>query len=210
MKKRIEYIDAARGLAIFTVVYSHICLFCLPGYESSSVIDFLRTYFLNAFFLISGIFTYRNRIESRAFLRLLWKRVYQLLIPTVIIGLTYALSQDISPASFFFNEAKYGYWFTISLFEMFVIYYVFIVFSCRFVRSGISSAIFMVISLLAYFFFKTHPIDYNLNGLLCWSNTMNYIPFFAFGTLIQANKTLLINIMCRAGGVICFSDSLFW
>ncbi len=59
MKQRLEYIDACRGLAIFTVVYSHICLFCLPGYDASAVIDFLRIYFLNAFFFISSFVAFR-------------------------------------------------------------------------------------------------------------------------------------------------------
>lgn len=38
--QRLEFLDAARGLAIFTVVYSHLCLFCLPAYQFISLLAF--------------------------------------------------------------------------------------------------------------------------------------------------------------------------
>lgn len=55
MSVRLDYIDASRGLAIFTVVYSHICLFCLPAYEPSVILDFYGHIFLMRSFLSRGL-----------------------------------------------------------------------------------------------------------------------------------------------------------
>ncbi len=193
--KRLEYIDAARGLAIFTVVYSHICLFCVPEYHSASaLIDFLRIYFLNGFFFISGLLA-NNTVCSTSNVRsLLWKRTYQLLIPAVIVGLTYAYAHNISTLSFFFNEAKYGYWFTISLFEMYVIYYMYSLLFNRIISKKVSTVIFVLICFSLYFAFKSKPAPQTINGLLGWKDTMFYIPFFSIGLLFSQYKYLIHKI----------------
>lgn len=108
MKQRLQYLDAARGLAIFTVVYSHICLFCLPEYDSSAVISFLRSYFLNAFFFIAGFVAYKTpETLSTSLGSLFFKKVKQLLIPTIVVGTIYAIANDITIVRFYTDEAKY-------------------------------------------------------------------------------------------------------
>lgn len=201
MNQRLEFIDASRGLAIFTVVYSHICLFCLPDYESSAVIDFLRIYFLNAFFFISGLFSYRRICNFNECVKLSWKRIYQFLIPTVLIGLIYAFSHGISPYALFYNDAKHGYWFTISLFEMFIIYYVFATISYKFVREDISAIIFTIVCFLMYFTFKAYPINREVSSLLCWDSTIYYIPLYAIGILCNTHKPLFIKLLHTKGGI---------
>ena len=66
MKERLLYIDVLRGIAILTVVYSHILLFCVGYSETSFMTDLLRKYFLNAFFFLSGFMAYKkSRSEER-------------------------------------------------------------------------------------------------------------------------------------------------
>lgn len=60
MKERLLYIDVLRGIAILTVVYSHILLFCVGYSETSFMTDLLRKYFLNAFFFLSGFMAYKK------------------------------------------------------------------------------------------------------------------------------------------------------
>ena len=64
MKERLLYIDVLRGIAILTVVYSHILLFCVGYSETSFVTDLLRKYFLNGFFFLSGFMAYKSSPSS--------------------------------------------------------------------------------------------------------------------------------------------------
>lgn len=201
MKQRLEYIDAARGLAMFTVVYSHICLFCIPEYHASSaIIDFLRTYFLNGFFFISGILAYRSDCKFSELLSLLGKRLYQLLIPAIIVGLIYALTHHITVRTFFCSDVKCGYWFTISLFEMFTIYYLFTCLVNKICNTHLSTFIFTLLCFGIYFVFKSYPLQQSINKLLCWGNTSFYIPLFALGISFSAFKSNALSRLHKIGG----------
>lgn len=91
MKERLLYIDVLRGIAILIVIYSHILLFCVGYSETSALTNFLRLYFLNGFFFISGFMAYKtftpNLLEM---LKNLWKKIATLLIPTLITGGLYS------------------------------------------------------------------------------------------------------------------------
>lgn len=201
MKQRIEYIDAARGLAIFTVVYSHICLFCIPDYHASSaLIDFLRMYFLNGFFFISGILAHGTVCSKTNAMSLLWKRAYQLLFPAIVVGLIFSISHHTSVKDFFFSDSKCGFWFTVSLFEMYVIYYLYSLLVNRFMNKNISAVIFVLLCFIFYFAFKIRPLPIPLNNLLCWGNTVFYISFFSLGLLFSQYKNLIISKIPIGGG----------
>lgn len=126
MKERLLYIDVLRGIAILTVVYSHILLFCVGYSETSFMTDLLRKYFLNAFFFLSGFMAYKKSpsltLYQTGYFHELWKKVKQLLIPTLVSGGLYCVYCAGNPYAFLADGAKGGYWFTIALFIMFVIY----------------------------------------------------------------------------------------
>lgn len=203
MKQRLLYLDSARGLAIFTVVYSHICLFCLPQYESSAVIDFLRSYFLNAFFFISGVVAYKStEIISVNIGQLLIKKIRQLLLPTIIVGIVYALSHHIEIISFFTNDAKYGYWFTIVLFEMFAIYYIILSIASLFRYRHTQAIILLLIAATFYWMHKTIMIQTSLQNILCLGSLTYYMPFFCFGILYSLYKPLISNVIKIGNGIL--------
>ena len=95
MKERLLYIDVLRGIAILTVVYSHILLFCVGYSETSFMTDLLRKYFLNAFFFLSGFMAYKKSpsltLYQTGYFHELWKKVKQLLIPTLVSGGLYCV-----------------------------------------------------------------------------------------------------------------------
>lgn len=201
MKRRLRYLDAARGLAIFTVVYSHICLFCLPEYNSSVVIDFLRSYFLNAFFFISGYVAYKSSDSIKGELPcLLIKKIQQLLIPTILVASIYALSHHIGLTKFFTDEAKIGYWFTIVLFEMYVIYLIVIGVSSVINYRNAQTVLLTILAAIFYVIHKTFILDSPLQYTLCIGSLTYYIPFFCFGILCKRHNPLVINIL-QIGGV---------
>lgn len=59
MIERFIHIDILRGLCMFSVIYSHILLFCIGYTETSLLTDFLRGFYLNTFFFISGFLSYK-------------------------------------------------------------------------------------------------------------------------------------------------------
>lgn len=99
MKERLLYIDVLRGIAILTVVYSHILLFCVGYSETSFMTDLLRKYFLNAFFFLSGFMAYKKSpsltLYQTGYFHELWKKVKQLLIPTLLEDCIVFIVQEI-------------------------------------------------------------------------------------------------------------------
>lgn len=203
MKQRLQYLDAARGLAIFTVVYSHICLFCLPNYDSSAVIDFLRSYFLNAFFFISGFVAYKTpKALTASLVSLFFKKFWQLLIPTIIVGTAYALSQHIEIVRFYSDAAKYGYWFTIVLFEMYTIYYIILGITSAISYKYIQSILLIFIAIVFYLLHKNVLPTTPIQNAFCLGSLSYYMPFFCLGILCNIYKTLISRKIEMGGGIL--------
>lgn len=194
MSVRLDYIDASRGLAIFTVVYSHICLFCLPSYEPSVVIYFLRSYFFNAFFFISGFVAYNPVKQSRRFYIVqLFNKIGQLLIPTFTVGIIYAVTHNIEITKFLCDDAKYGYWFTLVLFEMFTIYYVVCILSISISKSKslINTCILFLVAVCLYVTNRSGYTISKVSDIYCFGNLSNYFIYFLLGVVACEYKQLI-------------------
>lgn len=72
MKRRLEYIDNAKGLLIIMMVCGHVFL-------TGPVRQFIYTFHMPAFLIISGILS--NYSFPNSFLRFLKSRIYSLIIP---------------------------------------------------------------------------------------------------------------------------------
>ena len=137
-KKRIEYIDAMRGLTMILVVYSHVCHYSL-GDRWMGWNDVFFLFRLPCFFFISGWLFEPVREPIRAVVK---KKFMVQIIPTVIFLLL------LAPPPLFFSRlgaTKGGYWFTFALFEFFLFY----LFSRRFFKRW-SGAFALVISIAAF------------------------------------------------------------
>lgn len=195
--KRIEYIDAMRGFAMLLVVYSHIIFF---GYsdmlnpDGGKLLTF-NTLFLMfrmpLFFFISGFILYKKDYEwnlNNCFSFLIKKAKIQL-IPTIFFLSLYTILMDISLGKSLISAPKAGYWFTISLFEFFVIYVIYR-FICRLIkkREGFD-LILLVIGIMIDFAVtiipnQLHIYDSNIS-LILGLPYIRYFIFFAIGTLVK-------------------------
>lgn len=135
-KKRIEWIDAMRGFTMILVVFNHIEHF---GYGYSSGIGDLRLFFglfrMPLFFFVSGFIAYRaSQIFCKGeLLSSIRKKAKVQLLPTAFFGVLFSLTCYAtmrgyenplrSLASMIIDSSKNGYWFTIVLLEMFIVYY---------------------------------------------------------------------------------------
>lgn len=201
MNKRISFLDAAKGLAIFTVVYSHICLFCMTPSSNSVIIEFLRTFFLNAFFFISGFFAFREPLNGFKLKTNLQNKTIQLLLPSLIMGFLFAYEYSIPIDSFIYDSAKYGYWFTIVLYEMFVIWFL-ILAICNLIKKDISIVLIIVMSLLCYSCHKFVVFNQNFPDIFCVRNLINYFIYFGGGIISKKYQIPIKNLVFRRNGIL--------
>lgn len=194
-KKRIEYIDAMRGFTMLLVVYSHILFYGYNDILSDST-TFNRVFVLfrmPLFFFVSGFVLYKENVKWKfsyitSFLR---KKFMVQIVSTLLFLILYVnlFNQQLWPV--LVNGLKSGYWFTITLFEYFVIYtalnYLFYVAKL----SSRMQSIILIISSVAIYNFSTPTVSLSLlhmnevlHGLL-GITMLQYYFFFTFGILVK-------------------------
>ena len=121
---RIKYIDALKCLGIFLVIEGHVRRSGM-GIEVYDTIYCLMLYTFNMplIFFISGFLAYKEQLSGGAFGEGVWKKAIYIVFPTLIVKSFFDLLNYKNPLSFFIHGLG-GYWFGITLFECFFIYYV--------------------------------------------------------------------------------------
>lgn len=135
MKKRLEYIDQIRGLAIILVVIGHIIQFNeIQGGMKSSIFNIIYSFHMPLFFFISGYIGYKTiKITNFKSFRIhLSNKTISLLIPLFIWSILvnkFFFSQDWESITIndIINTIKHpGLWFLKTLFEIFFFYGIFV------------------------------------------------------------------------------------
>lgn len=125
-KKRIAYLDALKCLAILMVIDGHVRT--ANGFETYDSLSALLMWAprLPIFFFISGFLAYKQSMS----LKDVWVNVRRKFVYLVIPALVFRIGMDLmnhnNPLRFI-SEGMHGYWFTIVLFECFLVYYLIIV-----------------------------------------------------------------------------------
>lgn len=117
-KSRIGYIDALRGFTMILVVCVHVATFSRVKVFPYS--NFFELFRMPLFFFISGFILYKrefvwNLTNSAKFLS---KKFLVQIIPTAIFLSIFLFTFDYSLVQRGLN----GYWFTVALFEFFIVY----------------------------------------------------------------------------------------
>ncbi|MDE6080429.1 MAG: acyltransferase family protein [Duncaniella sp.] len=201
---RITYLDTARGLAIFTVLYSHVCIFCLPDYNASAILGFLRNYYLNAFFFVAGFFALRSHIPSvREAAGQMWRKTMQLLLPTVIVGSIYTLTHGSYMDDFIYAPAKNGYWFTLVLYEMFLLYYapeaVATMCGCRHL---VMLGLVVIVSCGLYVVQNVRPFSGPAADILCLTNLAYAFIYFVAGLVARQYRAEISRVVDARNGIL--------
>lgn len=74
MKKRIVYLDIAKGILILMVVIGHV-------FETGPINQYVYTFHMPAFFILSGIMFQFSTALNKTFRKVLWDKIYTLAIP---------------------------------------------------------------------------------------------------------------------------------
>lgn len=192
MKQRLVYIDALRGICIFVVVYTHLVGFCMDDMPTTGIHRFLTLLFLQMFFFISGFVGYKDTAkwtfgEIKAYFL---KKVNTLLIPTAC---AMTLNQFVCKGSLvgmwnvISGGAKGGYWFTIALFVMELVYCTMMAASCR-MKKQVGNLV-LVMGMLAAYMLKKFPVAEGfVADLLCLGGVLYYLPLFLLGVLCRREQ----------------------
>lgn len=109
MKKYFDYIDSAKGLAIFTLVLGHVAVF---GFCNEKLIIHCVP-LMPLWFFLSGLVA--STIIKNGIIGDVFKRFRSYIIPFFVIGLTFSLSFG-NMSKFIFDRYHDGYWYLWVLF----------------------------------------------------------------------------------------------
>ena len=129
-KTRLEWLDALRGFTMLLVVANHVYGSSLDANTARSMFMSLCLMFrMPLFFFVSGFLAYKASMawSGSETLALMWKKVKVQLIPTLVFMTAYVAlvsnhfwEQLVHAWS---SPTKSGFWFTLVLLEMFLVYY---------------------------------------------------------------------------------------
>ena len=121
-KKRIAYLDAIKCLAILLVIDLHIL--AANGFKpyGNLASQIMYAPVMPLFFFVSGFLAYKQSISIKDIWDNIRKKFVFLVIPALVFRVGTDLMNQKSLFSFF-TGGMHGYWFTIVLFECFLVYY---------------------------------------------------------------------------------------
>ena len=202
-KPRLEWLDALRGFTMILVVANHVSQM---GFEQnwkwSSSLPFLLLFRMPLFFFVSGFLAYKAAQvwDANNLGQLLVKKLKVQIIPTACFFFLFCamMSPNFVDAvvTNFHSATKGGYWFTIALLWMFVIYYLFAYVESKLkVKSWIPITVLFLISLVFYescFLPKYFSWAQGYKGEhIQWIDDLSlgrvfiHFPFFLYGNIVH-------------------------
>lgn len=216
--KRIEYIDALRGLTMILVVFAHVELTSFELNTPTFINSLFMSFRMPLFFFISGFIGYKASIrwDWPTWWQMSKKKILVQLIPTFIFGIIYTYTYfNTNLSTFVTHNGKLGYWFTIALLEIFLIVYTTNV--CVYNTNAHTNRKRMLIALIllsgllfaAKIVLKINPALNYLGNVLTLHHSFNYFQYFAFGYICSMYKDnflkLLQNRYITTASIVLFS-----
>lgn len=207
--KRIEYIDAMRGLAMLLVVIGHFFTWTLANNNANIFCSIINAQLqIPLFFMISGFFA--SRLRAKSFWRTLYGKFHRLVIPAILMLALFCWLKHLDFQSALWKLYKEGYWFTLVLFGYIIIYMSTDVVAKKIGMNNRKTMAFHCIVALAVsysaLFAASRTTQYPILHLFSYSEYFNY-PFFVIGSLLFLNRTTALNSLSNnmlMGGVIFF------
>lgn len=219
---RIEYIDALRGFTMLLVVLGHIEIFSFAE-QTFLYTPYYKLFRMPLFFFISGYIAFRsNKIwDTHTYLSESLKKLRIQLIPTLLLGLTFTyLFHHGNIQTFILDVSKNGYWFTLALLNMFIVYYTsnYILYKTK--KTNNNKAFFIAIagSVIIVYLLKIASVYneyvHSFMNITCFYYLPFYFPHFVFGVLASKYKPtfekIIDNSYFMAGVLILFSSVLIF
>ena len=171
--------------------------FSLGGNNFLSFNSLFVLFHMPLFFFISGFLLYKKDFEwnLQNMTLLITKKAKSLLIPTLFFLFIYTFITDASFIDCFCKSSKWGYWFTVALFEYFVIYVLYR-FICNLLgkKNGIDW-ILIIGSLMLYFMVTPSCLRWLniIDTITCGIIGLENLKYFLF--LLKAFLNLLSELL---------------
>lgn len=176
MKERLDYIDRAKGILIILVVIGHI-------WQSGCVFEFIYTFHMPAFFVISGVLLAHTRSYEKNFGVFLGKHVFSYGIPFLFFELMGVMVQimrhgvTMNWKGYLFQTVTLRLnasqcWFLVTLFLIEILVYA----AVRVVKNP--TAICLTCGMM---FVARHVLPTDVMYIGTISTTVKYLPFFLAG-----------------------------
>lgn len=181
---RILYIDALRGFTMILVVYHHVILKC---FKQASLMDSaLQSFRMPVFFFVSGFVAYKALDFWNAHntgKRLISKFKAQVIPTLAFYSLYYYFIIGCQPILLLYQVGFRQFWFTIVLFEFFIIYFSinYLTHKCR----KCNVLFLLLIAIVSVMFFQCASKKANINIWLDTYHLSYYLPFFISGTFVR-------------------------
>lgn len=195
--KRLNYIDAMRGLAIMLVVFSHVTNTYITSPMSNKsfagVYNMMMMFRMPLFFFVSGFFAYRaaSRWDRSMVRRVLTKKFQAQIFGLAVFLTIYACL--IKNWSFKFLWTGNPYWFTESLFMMFCLYLLFALLERKTGKKWPMIVLFITsfIASIVYTWLTNGQTMQKWVYIMQVQRTLTYLPYFLLGIFARSNETLL-------------------
>lgn len=200
MKSRLNWIDALRGLTMLSVVMVHVLTFSFGVNPGQSALCILRsTFTLPLFFFVSGFFLYRpyQEWDRKRVGNALNVRTIAMVGGTILFSSLYGIvMKEKDPFRWIADGNFDKYWYTFSLFQLFI-YYLMVTMIMR--RASAKGLLVIGLALVAFNFMM--PLFRVFDGYWCewWINkkTAIYSQFFIFGMIMRSNQDKFMRILDR-------------
>lgn len=219
---RIEHFDLLKGFAIFLVVMGHVIAICIRGLDAAFIFKVIKEVHMPIFFFVSGYFIYKKGFVVPNVV----KRAKQLLVPMVVVSALwvwyYPHSGLQSPLNFTIPELycdywKGGYWFTLCLFEMILIYAALCKIFERVQSKGQRVTVVMLIyaAMMAWRFIARPELTIDPIGIGLLST---YFPVFMLGVVMSSYREETQKIFnnhvavfsCAALAILCWYHAVYY
>ncbi len=184
-----------RGFSMIIVVLGHVLLSMGIGGYSSFLSSVLLTFRMPLFFFVSGFFSYRLInwwTRSRVF-DILKRKVQAQVLYTIIFMSVYQIVTSGWGGVNFYNGFG-GYWFTIVLFQMYLIYLSLSLIS-RIIHRDIVIPCLLIISTLGIVTLAVYDRSSWIWNFLCLENLAKYMQFFSAGIIFSKYRERLFRVL---------------
>ncbi len=211
IKPRLRYFDMLKGVAIFLVVMGHVLAFCVREIDRAAIFKFIEQIHMPLFFFVSGWFCVKPKLKQRAL---------RLLVPMVAVSSLWVLYFPHSGLGTPLNSTfaglwtdvwKNGYWFTLVLFEIILIYAAVkpLLDKCSsFISVAAFTALVSIAMIVLSFIFPQQLI-----GIASFNLVATFFPIFMIGVLARRNSDGFMKLVHSSGWqtlmIVVFAVTLY-
>ena len=192
MNNRLNYIDSLKGLAMLLVVMGHIILFCGLGNDNNVFLRSIVLINMPLFLFLNGLVVRPLPLDNSW--TYLGRKFCQIMIPFISWGLLLTLFKHETYINFLLNYWKFGYWYLIVLFELFILYViiaqVYSIISKNTSNTTLKAVILFILISFGYVLIRKGIVflSGSIMDISSYFQILDYYPYFFIGVIIRQFK----------------------